>query len=134
MLYLRRLRPISLYILCYFFYTILYPLLFLRYTALDSDLGVLRLKKGACHKSQLNRLSRIEGQVRGLSKMIEEERYCIDIITQIKAIKSAIKSVELSIVEHHMEECVAAAVKAPDKRKREKVLKEILSLLKASSK
>ncbi len=92
------------------------------------------MKKGACHKSQLNRLSRIEGQVRGLSKMIEEERYCIDIITQIKAIKSAIKSVELSIVEHHMEECVAAAVKAPDKRKREKVLKEILSLLKASSK
>jgi len=92
------------------------------------------LKQGACHKSQLNRLKRIEGQVRGLSNMIEEERYCIDIITQIKAIKSAIKSVEFNIIEHHVEECVSAAVKAPDKKKRDKMMSEILSLLKASTK
>jgi DNA-binding FrmR family transcriptional regulator len=92
------------------------------------------VSKGTSHKSQLNRLSRIEGQIRGLAKMVEDERYCIDILTQIKAIKSALISVEMGIVEEHMKECVAEAVKASDKKKRDKVLKEILSLLKASSK
>ncbi len=92
------------------------------------------MSKGTSHKSQLNRLSRIEGQIRGLAKMVEDERYCIDILTQIKAIKSALISVEMGIVEEHMKECVAEAVKASDKKKRDKVLKEILSLLKASSK
>lgn len=66
--------------------------------------------------------------------MVEDERYCIDILTQIKAIKSALISVEMGIVEEHMKQCVTEAVKASDKKKRDKVLKEILALLKASSK
>jgi CsoR family transcriptional regulator, copper-sensing transcriptional repressor len=58
----------------------------------------------------LRRLKRIEGQVRGIQKMIEEDRYCIDILVQISAIKSAIHQVGLSILESHTRGCVVDAL------------------------
>ena len=58
--------------------------------------------KTSCQK----RLSRIEGQVRGLSKMVEEDRYCIDIVTQISAIQAALDKVGLSLLEQHAAHCV----------------------------
>ncbi|GAB2532402.1 metal-sensing transcriptional repressor [Gracilibacillus alcaliphilus] len=58
----------------------------------------------------INRLKRIEGQVRGIQKMIEEDRYCVDILIQISAIQAALKKVGFSVTERHMKHCVHDAV------------------------
>ena len=60
----------------------------------------------------LKRLRRIEGQVRGISRMVEEDVYCIDVLTQISAIQSALKSVSLGLMEEHLGHCVKHAVEA----------------------
>ena len=57
------------------------------------------------------RLRRIEGQVRGIAKMIDEDKYCIDILTQISAVNSALQSVALGLLDEHLGHCVADAVK-----------------------
>lgn len=64
----------------------------------------------ACHKDQLTRLRRIAGQIGGISKMIEEERYCIDILIQLRAARAALKKVEGNILHKHMQSCVAQAM------------------------
>ena len=56
------------------------------------------------------RLRRIEGQVRGISKMIDEDKYCIDILTQISAVNSALQSVALGLLDEHLNHCVSHAV------------------------
>lgn len=58
----------------------------------------------------LTRLKRIEGQVRGIHRMVEEDQYCIDILTQISAVQSALRNVGLSLLDDHMRHCVAHAV------------------------
>ncbi len=58
----------------------------------------------------LKRLRRIEGQARGLQRMVEDEKYCIDILTQVSAMTSALQSVALSLLEEHLSHCVAEAV------------------------
>lgn len=60
----------------------------------------------------LNRLKRIEGQARGLQKMVEEEKYCIDILTQISAMTSALESVALGLLDEHLNHCVLHAAQA----------------------
>ncbi len=65
-------------------------------------------------KKLQNRLRRIEGQVRGIEKMVEEDRYCIDILTQIAATTTALESVGLKILEDHTRHCVAGALAAGD--------------------
>ena len=62
----------------------------------------------------LARLRRIEGQVRGIEKMVEEERYCIDVLTQVAAAKAALESVSLALLDDHMHHCVADAIKTGD--------------------
>ncbi|TDM40597.1 transcriptional regulator [Macrococcoides goetzii] len=62
-------------------------------------------------EKMLKRLKRIEGQVRGIQKMIEEDRYCVDILIQISAIESALKQVGFSVTERHMNHCVSDAIK-----------------------
>jgi DNA-binding FrmR family transcriptional regulator len=62
----------------------------------------------------LARLRRIEGQVRGITKMVEEERYCIDVLTQIAAAKAALESVSLALLNDHMQHCMADAIKTGD--------------------
>jgi CsoR family transcriptional regulator, copper-sensing transcriptional repressor len=65
------------------------------------------------HKLEVKaRLSRIEGQVRGIERMVDEDRYCIDILTQVNAVKAAIDKVALSLLEDHVEHCVADAMRA----------------------
>ena len=59
----------------------------------------------------LNRLKRIEGQARGLQKMVEEEKYCIDILTQISAMTSALESVALGLLDDHLRHCVVRAAR-----------------------
>ncbi len=57
------------------------------------------------------RLKRIEGQVRGIEKMVEDDRYCIDVLTQISAVQSALKSVALGLLDEHMSHCVVHAAR-----------------------
>jgi DNA-binding FrmR family transcriptional regulator len=57
----------------------------------------------------LNRLRRIEGQVRGLAKMVEDDKYCIDVLTQVSAVTGALQSVALGLLEDHLRHCVAQA-------------------------
>lgn len=69
---------------------------------------------GYIHKKDeyLARLRRIEGQARGLQRMVEEEKYCIDILTQVSAITKALQSVSLGLLEEHIEHCVADAARS----------------------
>ncbi len=90
--------------------------------------------KGTCHKNQLTRINKIEGQVRGIKKMVESEKYCVDILTQIKAIRSALKSLELSILEGHMSHCIMDAMKSGSDKDMQDKIDEVMTLLKKTSK
>lgn len=80
-------------------------------------------------KSQLARLSRIEGQVRGVARMIEEERYCIDVLTQIRAVRAALDKVEQETLGDHLQHCVAHAFHAGSEKDRQIKIDEILEVL-----
>jgi CsoR family transcriptional regulator, copper-sensing transcriptional repressor len=74
----------------------------------------------------IKRLHRIEGQVRGIEKMVEEERYCIDILTQISAVSTALESVALKLLEDHVSHCVAGALASGDAAAAEEKSRELL--------
>ena len=78
-------------------------------------------------KDTVNRLKRIEGQIRGIEKMIENDAYCIDIITQTSAIRSAIKSLEDELLKKHLRSCAALQVKNGNE---DKMVGEILKVYK----
>jgi len=80
-------------------------------------------------KSQLARLGRIEGQVRGVARMVEEERYCIDVLTQIRAVRAALDKVEQEILHDHLRHCVAHAFHAGSARERQTKIDELMELL-----
>ena len=80
------------------------------------------------HKDQLNSIKRIEGQLRGVAKMIDQEKYCIDILDQIKAIRSAISTVEGNILKKHLKACVKETLSS-EKNFDEK-MEELLKTLK----
>lgn len=83
-------------------------------------------------KEQLiNRLKRIEGQVRGIQNMIENDRYCVDILTQISAINAAMNKVGLHLLEKHTQHCVADAIKEGDE---EAAIQELMDVFKRFSK
>jgi DNA-binding FrmR family transcriptional regulator len=79
----------------------------------------------------LKSLNRIEGQVRGLKRMVEEDEYCIDIITQTQAVKSAVSSVEDKLLEQHLSHCVVDQVK---KNNTKKMVEEVMKVYKVSKK
>ena len=64
--------------------------------------------------SNLKRLRRVEGQVRGLQKMIEEDRYCADILTQISSVQEALRAVGRELMRNHLKHCASAAIKSSD--------------------
>ena len=76
----------------------------------------------------ISRLSRIEGQVRGVARMVEEDRYCIDVLDQIQAIKAALKKVEEQILKSHSAHCVAHAIKSGDAADQKKKFDELVEL------
>ncbi len=80
-------------------------------------------------KSQLARLSRIEGQVRGVARMIEEDRYCIDVLTQIRAVRAALNKVEQQTLGDHLQHCVAHAFHAGSAAERQTKIDELLEVL-----
>lgn len=87
-------------------------------------------QKGHDHSSELKRLSRIKGQVEGVERMILDKRYCPEIVNQIKAIRSALKSLEANVIEGHMRSCVNHAIKSRDPAVVQEKLEEIVSLMK----
>ena len=80
-------------------------------------------------KSKLARLGRIEGQVRGVARMVEQERYCIDVLTQIRAVRAALDKVEQEILHDHLRHCVAHAFHAGSARERQTKIDELLEVL-----
>ena len=84
------------------------------------------------HKQQLlNRLKRVEGQVRGIHQMVEDDRYCVDILHQISAVQSAMNKVSLVLLEDHTQHCVANAIKGQDGAN---AIKELMDVMKTMTK
>ena len=81
--------------------------------------------KASCKK----RLNRIEGQVRGLAKMVDEDRYCIDIVTQISAVRTALRRVEEEILRDHVAHCVEHAIKTGDKADQRRKVAELMEVV-----
>lgn len=79
--------------------------------------------------ASLKRLKRIEGQVRGLQKMIDEDRYCVDILMQVKAATAALKKVEGELLKDHVDHCLANAIKSDDIEDRKQKVAELVDLL-----
>jgi CsoR family transcriptional regulator, copper-sensing transcriptional repressor len=75
------------------------------------------------------RLGRIEGQVRGLSKMVDEDRYCIDIVTQISAVRAALRRVEEEILRDHVGHCVEHAIASGNKADQRQKITELMEVI-----
>ena len=79
--------------------------------------------------SCLKRLNRVEGQVRGLCRMVEDERYCIDVVTQVSAVRAALKRVEEEVLKDHVAHCVERAISAGDRDEQRKKITELMRVL-----
>jgi DNA-binding FrmR family transcriptional regulator len=84
--------------------------------------------------SALKRFSRIEGQVRGIARMVEEDRYCIDVVTQIAAVQAALRRVEEEILRDHVATCVEHAVASGNKEEQRKKIAELIDVFSRSGK
>ncbi|KTC78134.1 metal-sensitive transcriptional regulator [Legionella brunensis] len=86
------------------------------------------MSKNPTHEKELPRINRIIGQLEGIKRMIEEKRYCVDIMTQLRASRNALKTVELSVLETHIGHCLAEACISGSEQKTERI-REIMNLL-----
>tara|TARA_R110002124_G_scaffold276986_2_gene448037 strand:- start:18628 stop:18957 length:330 start_codon:yes stop_codon:yes gene_type:complete len=77
----------------------------------------------------INRLNRIEGQVRGIARMIEDDRYCIDLLTQLQAVRAALHRVETEVLKDHLDHCVMGAMTGDDPLDRRAKAQELIELL-----
>lgn len=82
----------------------------------------------------LQRLKTIEGHLRGIIRMVEEDAYCIDVIRQIQAVEGALNKVSTRILEEHLKSCVITAIEGQDQSERERVFKEITEVFEMSTK
>ena len=85
--------------------------------------------KAACIK----RLNRIEGQVRGISRMMEEDRYCIDIITQLSAVGAALRRLEEEILHDHVTHCVEHAIASGNKAEQRRKIEELMDVVRRAN-
>jgi len=81
--------------------------------------------KAACAK----RLGRIEGQVRGIARMVEEDRYCIDIVTQVAAVRAALRRVEEEILRDHVAHCIEHAIASGNKADQRRKIEELMQVV-----
>jgi DNA-binding FrmR family transcriptional regulator len=86
------------------------------------------------HEDALHRLKNIEGHIRGVQRMVEEDKYCIDVIRQIHAVQAALNKVSTMILEEHLNSCLITAVRGDDPDDRERVLQEIADVFDAATK
>ena len=77
----------------------------------------------------LNRLNRIEGQVRGVARMVEEDRYCVDVLTQLQAIRAAVGRVETEVLKDHLDHCVTGAFARGSEGERREKAAELIDIL-----
>ena len=77
----------------------------------------------------LKRLKRIEGQVRGLARMVEEDRYCIDVVTQISAVRAALRRLEEEVLREHVASCVEHAIASGNKADQRRKIEELMSVV-----
>ena len=80
-------------------------------------------------RSVLNRLKRIEGQIRGLQRMVEEERYCADVITQVASVQEALRGTAKSLLHNHLKHCATTALKSGDPATAENMYAELMELM-----
>ena len=83
----------------------------------------------AIKKANRHRLRRIEGQIRGLEKMVEEDRYCADIITQVASVQEALRGVARNLMKNHLQHCAARALESGNKEQSEAMYDELLELV-----
>src|SRR6516225_7773477 len=91
--------------------------------------GYIGCMQAAAKASMMKRLKRIEGQVRGLARMVEDDRYCIDIITQISAVRAALRRAEEEILADHVAHCVEDAIASGNKTEQRRKVAELTSVL-----
>ena len=77
----------------------------------------------------LNRLNRIEGQVRGIARMVEEDRYCVDVLTQLQAVRAALAKVETEMLRDHLGHCIEGAIVSGDRDQQREKAAELIQLL-----
>ena len=92
------------------------------------------MEKHPCHKDQLVALRRIEGQIRGIQGMVDSHKYCVDIITQIGAVKGALSRVEDKILEKHLSGCVEKAIEGRSTKEKKRKLEEMFKLIRQTRK
>jgi DNA-binding FrmR family transcriptional regulator len=95
------------------------------YTPEGYPSSMAKSSKSSC----LKRLSRIEGQVRGLARMVEDDRYCIDIVTQIAAVRAALRRVEEEVLRDHITHCVEHAIVSGDAAEQRRKIAELMDVL-----
>ena len=88
--------------------------------------------RASAKTSVMKRLKRIEGQVRGLARMVEDDRYCIDVVTQIAAAKAALRRVEEEILRDHVAHCVEHAIASGNKGEQRRKVGELIEVLSRS--
>ncbi|MDX1522279.1 MAG: metal-sensitive transcriptional regulator [Anaerolineae bacterium] len=82
----------------------------------------------------VNRLKSVEGHVRGVVKMVEDDAYCIDIVNQIQAMQAALQKVSAMVLDQHLHTCVTTAIRGDDPNERERVINEIMGVFNAKKK
>ncbi len=92
------------------------------------------MEKKMKHEEANRRLKTVEGHLRGIQRMLDEDAYCIDVIRQIQAVQSALNKVSAMILEEHLNSCVTTAIQGEDPAERERVLKEITGVFDAANK
>lgn len=85
------------------------------------------------HENALKRLRTVEGHIRGIERMVENDTYCIDVIHQIQAVQSALNKISAMILDEHLNSCLITAVRGEDPDERERVLKEITDVFETAS-
>lgn len=80
------------------------------------------------HEAEIKRLNRVAGQIEGIKKMINEGRYCPEILSQLRAVRSAVKGIEAEILRRHLSSCVASAIQNGDEASRTKSINEVASM------
>lgn len=88
-----------------------------------------KMEKKTTHQEQLTYLKKIEGQIRGIQKMVTDGRYCVDILTQLHSVIGAIARVEENVLRKHLEGCVGGALKGKSDAERQKKIDEVLELI-----
>lgn len=86
------------------------------------------------HDDALSRLNNIEGHIRGIQRMIENDKYCIDVIQQVHAVQAALNKVSTIILDGHLNSCLISAIRGEDPEDRERVLQEISDIFDAATK